>query len=142
MPTHSRGEFYALVENRIYQRGQVLTWARERKYKRFKEMNIKGVVNLWGKMDPDMGEIGLDFYLHLPSDSSEESMRGENFQLAVESAASYLDHNRNSAVLILCEAGVTRSVFFAISLKALLLGITYQQAKLEFGRRTKLKEFM
>jgi hypothetical protein len=50
----SRGALNVVLDGVIYQRGQILTWQRAKKYAMLEEYNIRTVVNFWPKIDPDM----------------------------------------------------------------------------------------
>jgi hypothetical protein len=105
------------------------------------EYGIKTVVNFWPKIDPDITESGITSYLYLPAVRSEQMLEPR-----IESAARYVSELCvGGAVLALCEAGMTRSVYFCVLLASLLLEIPLIQAKdVVLGRigRTSLKPCM
>ena len=112
----SRKAVNEIMVGRLYQRGNMLSWPRSDKVKLFKERNISIVVNLWTKMDLDMSSIPLDCYLYLPTPRSKDMIR-RRILLAAEMVAKMMAADRKAATLVLCEAGVTRSVFFCVLLE-------------------------
>lgn len=99
------------VYPRIFQRGKILTWPISKKLDFLAEHNIRLVVNLWTKSDPDLSESDIDAYYFLPQYRSLGMLKHPGVRASVEACAMY--HSRTkSGILILCESGVTRSVFF------------------------------
>jgi len=90
------------------------------------EWGISAIVNFWPKVDPDLAEIPLDWYWQLSSPRSEE-MLAPRMMYAAGAVADYLDLD-GTGVLVLCEAGKTRSVFFCILLYH-ELGHTWEQSQ-------------
>ena len=129
-----------IVPGRIYQRGQILTWQREKKYTMLKEHGIRTVVNFWPKVDPDMTEAPIDNYLLLAAPKSSQ-MLDRRMELAVPYIVAL---SEESPVLVLCEAGVTRSVYFCVLLVAKIEGISLLKAynQVQSMLRSKLKPFM
>jgi hypothetical protein len=105
----TRNRINTVVNDRLYQRGQILSWKRADKLALFEELNIGIVVNFWPKLDPDMSDMPC-WYWYLPSGS--DDMVSTRVSKMARLLASLLTHGDYSA-LILCEAGKTRSVFFA-----------------------------
>jgi len=136
----SRNAVNEVIAGRLYQRGQILTWQREKKYRILQDLGIKTVVNFWPKLDPDMGEAGIN-YLHLPAVQSEQML-----ERRMETTARLVAQlSEEGAVLALCEAGMTRSVYFCVLLVSQLLGISPHDAHgyvTERIHRTSLKRFM
>lgn len=104
-----RKRINTIISDKLYQRGQILTWPREDKLKLIEEKNIQIVVNFWPKIDPDLGELDV-WYLYIPTERSINMMKPNIFRIA-KYISDKLSEEAGSA-LILCEAGKTRSVFF------------------------------
>jgi len=104
----SRNKINTIIDGKLYQRGQILSWKRLDKYNLIKELNVGIVVNFWPKLDPDMSDMPC-WYWYLPC-SSERMLDNKVFRMA-HTLSNLLMKNDFSA-LILCEAGATRSVFF------------------------------
>lgn len=113
-----------IIPGKLYQRGQILTWQRAKKYAMFQQYGIKTVVNFWPKMDSDLAESGV-VYLHIPSVQSEQ-MLSSLVDLASQWVAQLCERD---PVLVICEAGVTRSVYFCVLVTSEVLGISLQDAK-------------
>lgn len=132
-----------VLPGRLYQRGQILTWQREKKYELFTRLGIHTVINFWPKMDPDLAESPAVNYLQLSAVQS-EMMLERRMDVMAAATAGLLAAGPGSA-LVLCEAGKTRSVYFCI-----LVVSRVQQVSLEEARRrvlaavgpTSLKGFM
>ncbi len=106
----TRKRFNTVIEGRVYQRGQILTWTRAEKMAALATLKINTVVNLWPKIDPDLSELkGL--YLFLPAERSVETLE-PRVRIMAEGLANLLLRDLTSTALVLCEAGKTRSVFF------------------------------
>ncbi len=128
-----------IIPGRLYQRGQILTWKYDEKIRLFEEYNIGLVVNFWPKIDPDLSDM---WYLHLPSGS--DDMIDNYTRIMVKTVAKLLEPN-DMAALILCEAGKTRSVFFATLVYAELMHVDTSLAYKKIARllpTNKLKPFM
>jgi hypothetical protein len=115
-----------IVPDLVYQRGQIFTWPREQKKELLERYKIKWVVNFWPKaMDPDLSDVGLHGYLHIPLPDS--AMVLEPYVIAM--AEHLVTQIRPDATaLILCEAGKTRSVFFAALLLRQFTNLSGSQA--------------
>jgi hypothetical protein len=112
----------------LWQRGQILTWTREIKTKALSEIGVTAVVNLWPKADPDLADLGLDFHLQLPCARSEQTLESRVTE-AARYAATYLSKATvNRGLLVLCEAGKTRSVYFCVLVSSFSLGLPIHQA--------------
>lgn len=138
MPRNAVNE---IVPGKIYQRGQILTWQREKKYRILSDLGIRYVVNFWPKLDPDLAEADIDGYFCLPAVRSEQMLEPR-----IEVAARWIARLcKDKPVLVLCEAGVTRSVYFCVLVTSLLLQIPLHVAKdrvVAQTGRTSLKPFM
>jgi len=109
--TYTRASINNIVPGRLYQRGQILTWQRAYKLQLIEYLKVGVVVNLWPKLDPDMSDMPC-YYLYLPS-SSQDTV-GEDIMIMSKCVAELLNNSIvDKSALILCEAGKTRSVFFA-----------------------------
>lgn len=136
-----RNSVNEIIPGKLYQRGQILTWQREKKYRMLEEYGIRTVVNFWPKIDSDMGEAGVN-YIHIPAVQSEQ-MLDSRVLLAADWVSQMID--QEGPVLVLCEAGVTRSVYFCILTVSRVLGLTLPKSKSYVtGRlgRSSLKQFM
>lgn len=107
-----------VLAKRIYQRGQIFTWTKERKLLTFQELGLRSVINFWPKIDPDLADMGLDFSWQLSTPRS-EGMLDKHIMFAAKATAEYLKM-KGTNTLILCEAGKTRSVFFCVLVMAWL----------------------
>jgi hypothetical protein len=114
-----RGVFNVIVPDRLYQRGQILTWTLESKRRAFSDVGITAYVNLWPKLDPDLALLDLDWYFQIPCPRSEQVLEARVIS-AARSVANYLSDDLTRRALVLCEAGRTRSVFFCILVKQCL----------------------
>jgi len=115
-----------IIPGQLYQRGQILTWQREKKYAILDQYGINRVVNFWPKMDPDLAESRVLNYFQISAAQSEQMLEDR-----VETVAHCVaDLTAESpAALVLCEAGKTRSVYFCILLVSLLKEISLEEAK-------------
>lgn len=136
----SRSGLNEILPGKLYQRGQILTWQREKKYSILQEYGIRTVVNFWPKIDPDMGEAPVDNYLFLAAPRSLQML-----ERRMEKGADLVANLAQTApVLVLCEAGVTRSVYFCVLVLSRLEGLTLAAAydRVRGVIRTDLKPFM
>lgn len=129
-PAYTRKGVNVIAE-RIYQRGQIMTWSLEEKRAFFKQHNIGMVVNFWSKLDADMSECGV-IYVYAPTPHSKDITSINNVVLA-EYVSSWLvcntgEEERGENVLVLCEAGKTRSVFFCVLLVSAFTGVVMNEA--------------
>lgn len=113
-----------LLPGKLYQRAQILSWPLEDKVKLVKDLNIGIVINFWPKLDPDMSSLPC-WYYYMPSSS--EQMLDDNVILISDFVSTLLAENCDMSALILCEAGKTRSVFFA--------SLLYKQLTEKTGRQ-------
>jgi len=95
---------------KLYQRGKILTWLRRDKEELISSLNIGVIVNFWPKVDAELSEMPLDWYLFVPCAQS-VNMLESRVAMAADAVTQYL-RNRDRSVLVLCEAGKTRSTFF------------------------------
>jgi hypothetical protein len=127
MPDRRRASVNIVVPGRLYQRGQTFTWAREAKARMFSTFAIRSVVNLWPKIDPDLGDAGLDWVWQISCPRSEDALL-PHVEGAARAVADYL-RSPGGSTLVLCEAGRTRSVFFCCLVVRHLLRGTYASAR-------------
>jgi hypothetical protein len=111
-----RSAVNVVLPGRIFQRGQIFTWTRTVKAQCFEDLGLRSVVNFWPKIDSDLADMGLDWYWQLSTPRS-EGMLSPHIHQAAASVADYLTLP-DTNVLVLCEAGKTRSVFFCILVMA------------------------
>jgi len=110
--TYTRKAINEVLSGKIYQRGQILTWPLQDKFDLMNELNIRIVVNFWSKLDPDLSDSPVELYMYMPKRRS-IGMLDKDVELAAKMVADMI-REKDCAVLILCEAGKTRSVFFTI----------------------------
>ena len=136
-----RGAIREIIPEVLYQRGQILTWQREKKFAVFKDLGIKTVVNLWPKQDPDLAESQVVNYLQLSAVRSEMMLESR-----METAARYVaELCQEHPTLVLCEAGKTRSVYFCILVVSFLQEVSLREAMDQVVGRigsVSLKKFM
>lgn len=139
-----RAAINVVLADKIYQRGQIFTWTREAKTRAFNDFGLKAVINFWPKVDPDLADMGLDWYWQLSTPRS-EGMLLPHIMQAAEAVAEYL-RLKDRNVLVLCEAGKTRSVFFCVLVMAQLFPKNSYSECLEMVKKTvpgiSLKGFM
>lgn len=134
----ARASLNVIVPGQLYQRANFLSWPRWQKEKLLKEHNIRVVVNLWSKSDPEVSSDSEQVYVYLHYWISgakippEQELRG------------LLDFLMNCSkmgwpILIHCEAGVNRSVFLATLLAMRIQdfpnnGVALMHIREKFGR--------
>lgn len=121
MAARTRGAVNEVVPGLVYQRAQVLTWTRERKRALFEAYRVGWVVNFWPKLDPDLADLPIRGYLYLPLPASAGVIQPYIVEMADHVAGLA---SPSSTVLVLCEAGKTRSVVFSALLARRLLGLS------------------
>lgn len=126
MVERRRAAVNIILPKRVLQRGQIFTWTRDVKARFFQEHGITAVVNFWPKVDSDLGDLGLDWYWQISCPRSEQMLE-ERIMRAAACVSDYLTIP-NTSVLVLCEAGKTRSVFFCILLVSVYKDISYAAA--------------
>lgn len=114
-----------ILSGRLYQRGQILSWKLREKERFLTNYGIGLVVNFWPKIDHDMGELS-PIYWYVPVPHADDMVSSRIVTLA-KSAASIME-KENIILLSLCEAGKTRSIFFAILIMAEILGCSKKEA--------------
>jgi protein-tyrosine phosphatase len=137
-----RGAVNEIIPGKLYQRGQILTWQREDKLKLIQELKIGVVVNLWTKQDPDMSDMPC-WYWYLPS-SSQDMLAGKMETMA-ETLTMILENSGEMSALILCEAGKTRSVYFATLVLMMYENLAGKQALDKINKilgKHSMKDFM
>lgn len=97
----TRAGLAMVLPDRLYQRGHMLTWPAAQKRALLKAHGIGLVVNVWNKVDPDLSGLA---YLNMP-------MGSDAIPLNTEAVVNVAAHWQGGAVLVMCEAGVTRSVW-------------------------------
>lgn len=122
MKAYTRKGVNVMADNRLYQRGQIMTWSLEEKQRFFAQHSIGMVINFWSKLDADMSECSIP-YLYVPTPHSKDIMSINNILLA-QYVSGWLVANEDKNVLVLCEAGRTRSVFFCVLLMSNFMDIS------------------
>lgn len=107
----SRGGVNIVIPGKLYQRANMLKWPAAQKEKLLAELGITVVVNLWSKVDPDMSH-GSRLYLNYPMTSLNVD---EGTAATMTSAVARLI-DAGHVVLVHCEAGRNRSVWFCTRL--------------------------
>jgi len=122
----TRSAFNTIIADQLYQRGQIYTWTLEAKKNALHDLGITAVINLWPKTDPDMANLNLDWYLQLYCPHSKDTLN----PCVINAAKMAVDYLRlqNRKLLVLCEAGKTRSVFFSILVVKPLLQVNMTDA--------------
>ncbi len=111
----------------ILQRGQILSWSLEDKREFFQRHGITMVVNFWSKLDHDFSECWGVTYHYIPRPDSRGMLEPDIQQLA-HFVVNHLATIPGSRVLVLCEAGRTRSVYFCVLLYALQNKVSLREA--------------
>lgn len=126
-----------IVPDRLYQRGQFVTFPVEAKMQMLEAYKIDVVVNLWSRPDPELHQHTGLIYLHWPIGGSQPPVI--KWPL-IHALVSYM--NEGKRVLVHCEAGVNRSIWLSAILKARFELISGQDAFAELLHhvgRTKLR---
>lgn len=139
-PTPSRGGVNIIIPDLVLQRAQILSWALDEKREFFRRHNITVVVNFWSKLDADMSECWGVRYLYIPRPSSRGMLDPDIPVLA--QAVLQLVRASGGKVLVLCEAGKTRSVYFSLILMSLHWNIPLREALTRLTIKHSLKGFM
>lgn len=108
MSERRRGSLNEILSGQLYQRGQFLSWPHAQKMRLLEEHKIHTVFNLWHKVDPDLSptELNITYITWLCSPSHVPMGAEEMIHLACKRL-------KYGAVLIHCEAGRGRSVWFS-----------------------------
>ena len=97
--------------DRLYQRGEFLKWTYDQKQDLLSELGVDVVVNLWGKVDPDLSSNGQNL-IYLSTAVSSRGNPDADQMVAFVAGLMRSGH----AVLVHCEAGVNRSAWFCARL--------------------------
>lgn len=122
----SRAGVNVIIPNKLVQRAQIYTWMLDVKSSWLKQNGITAVVNFWPKTDPDVSNLDLDWYWQISCPGS-DMMLLPHIWAAADGVCSYMTLPRKT-VLVLCEAGKTRSVFFCILVWKRLYKCSYEEA--------------
>jgi protein-tyrosine phosphatase len=109
---------------KLYQRGNFLKWPYAQKHRLLTTLGVTMVVNMWGKVDPDLSteDQGRTYLNWLCSPSSVPP----NADLYIQFITDAMKAGHN--VLVHCEAGRGRSVWMAARLLAAYEGIPKREA--------------
>lgn len=128
------------------QRSNILTWSLEDKRRLFRSNRVGLVVNFWSKLDPDMSECHDVSYLYMPKTDAGESMLGADIDPLADFVVAWLQRYPDRSVLVLCEAGRGRSVYFSCVLYAKYTGCSTADAMAHvvrtLGGRHSMKPFL
>lgn len=116
-----RGQCNEIIPGKLYQRRQFITWSYKRKQSMLGDLNIRTVVNLWHKCDAELSNPRRT-YLHWPCPTSVVPDDAD------EIVAWGVGRMRRGAVLVHCEAGKGRSVWYAARLLSLHAGVPRSEA--------------
>lgn len=139
MATTARSGINEIIPGKLYQRGKLFTWQYPYKKERLEELGIDVIVNFWPKLDCNLEEWWV---LQLSTNRSID-MLNSDIDIMAETVAMLIEDGKT--VLVLCEAGKTRSVFFTVLVVSYLNGIDLTEA-LEIVEEAvpnhRLKKFM
>lgn len=107
---------HEIVPGRVYQRGQFVTFPVHQKLAMLERNRIDVVVNLWARPDMELHQKDGLIYIHWPIAGN--VVPSPKWPI-IDMLASYYDAGKN--ILIHCEAGVNRSVWLALLLRAVIL---------------------
>jgi protein-tyrosine phosphatase len=120
----SRAGANTIVDGRLYQRGQFLTWPHAQKWGLVERLGVTLVVNMWSKADPDLSCDRQGWvYLCWPTSPSEVPGGAD----AVVGFVANLV-GAGYCALVHCEAGRGRSVWMAARVLSVLEGIPRKDA--------------
>jgi hypothetical protein len=111
----SRRGINEIVPGKLYQRGHMLTWPAADKHRMLDELGITVVVNLWLKVDPDLS--GRVIYINWPISGAAVPPDADAMTAFVSGLLS-----SGHVVLVHCEAGKNRSVWFCARLLRMAFG--------------------
>lgn len=104
---------HTIIENKLFQRGQFLTFPVPAKMEMLEKHDIGMVVNLWSRPDPELHMKSGLIYIHWPIGGGSPPY---NAEAMIDLIESYMCSNVK--VLVHCEAGVNRSVWLCARLLA------------------------
>jgi len=119
----SRAGVAVVLPHQLYQRGQFLSWPYAQKWRLLEEHSITTIVNMWHRVDSDLSSdaLGRLYVCWHCSPSAVPTDTDEMIALAVR-------RMETGAVLVHCEAGRGRSVWFCARLVAARCGIPRAEA--------------
>lgn len=120
-----RAAFNEVIPGKLYQRGRFLSWPRKKKDQMLEDHNIRVVINLWSKVDPEVSGDSNRIYLHLPMKGNRpiDSVILDGLLVFLMPFVASED-----AVLVHCEAGVNRSCYLVACLVAEYENISGKEA--------------
>lgn len=102
-----------ILPNKLYQRGQFVTFPWQAKMDMLNKYDIGLVVNLWVRPDPELHTKQGLIYIHWPISGAERPRMADSMIDLIN------DHMcSGTKILIHCEAGVNRSIWLAAKLVA------------------------
>jgi hypothetical protein len=119
----TRGAVNVVLPGKLYQRGNMLKWPLAQKEKMFQELGITAVVNVWSKVDPDQSHPSR-IYINYPVTSKRPHGPTATSMARLVAALIRSGH----VVLVHCEAGRNRSVWFCIRVLVALGGVGVTEA--------------
>lgn len=102
-----------IIPDKLYQRGQFVTFPWAAKMKMLEEYDIGMVVNLWARPDPELHTKQGLIYIHWPIGGGSPPF---NSEAMIDLIESYMCSG--TKVLVHCEAGVNRSIWLVSRLLA------------------------
>lgn len=139
----TRAGVNVIIPTKLLQRAQILTWTLDVKSLFIRQHRITAIVNFWPKIDPDASNLRLDMYYQVSCPDS-NMMLLPHININADAVCAYMGLPKKN-VLVLCEAGKTRSVFFCVMLWQRLHNCTYEEAEKSVAQRIgsiDLKGFM
>lgn len=120
-----RATVNTILPGKLYQRSSFLSWPRSQKERLLKDLGVTVVVNMWSKVDPDLGwEQDIDrFYIQWHTSPSAVPTDAEP---TLRFLANLMENGH--VLLVHCEAGRARSVWLATWLVALYCNIEPEAA--------------
>lgn len=112
-----------IIPEKLYQRGQFITFPWAAKMAMLERHEIDVVVNLWARPDPELHTKQGLIYIHWPIGGGEPPYPKWPIIACLDE---YMSAGRR--VLVHCEAGVNRSIWLASLLSAIQLGISGNEA--------------
>jgi protein-tyrosine phosphatase len=116
----ARAAANVVIPDRLFQRGQFLTWSKRQKQRLLGELGITVVCNLWAKIDPDIAFEENTNRMYIQWHTS-PSVVPDDAETVIPMLAGLLRNGHR--MLIHCEAGRGRSVWLSARVLAEYAGI-------------------